>query len=280
MADDLTTIKGIGPGRARTLADELGVQTFADLAALDPDVIVAALRRRRQALGRETAALWVAEAERRAHVDPQGWQTAALFLVYYETFGAQRRTAARHVDAGTDAEWPGHVTTEVVAWIGDQFAGSGPDTPAEAGQPPRDVPMADAEDAPTDPSTTDDAEPEAHSGPGTAPLVSEVLLFAPPDAEAPQTVGDDGNLHHVVPAHAPFSIALSGTEGGSDAGLGVRTRRVGEGRGGARDWPAAAGAAAGTARVVVPGLAPGLYRLVVTRAGTPQEQVGPLLLVD
>lgn len=57
MADDLTTITGIAERRARILGDELGVVSFADLAAQDVDTIRAALRRHGQGVTRETIAL-------------------------------------------------------------------------------------------------------------------------------------------------------------------------------------------------------------------------------
>ena len=61
-SDDLTAIKGIGPGIVRKL-DALGVKTFADLAKADPDdlAIKLALRPVTPARVRE----WIAEARKR-----------------------------------------------------------------------------------------------------------------------------------------------------------------------------------------------------------------------
>ena len=60
--DDLSAIKGIGPGIVRKL-DALGIKTFADLAKADPDDLASklALRPVTPARVRE----WIAEARKR-----------------------------------------------------------------------------------------------------------------------------------------------------------------------------------------------------------------------
>jgi predicted flap endonuclease-1-like 5' DNA nuclease len=60
--DDLTAIPGIGPATARKL-DELGVETFADLAAADPDDLVERIARR--PVTARHVQEWVAEAKKR-----------------------------------------------------------------------------------------------------------------------------------------------------------------------------------------------------------------------
>jgi predicted flap endonuclease-1-like 5' DNA nuclease len=62
LSDDLSAIKGIGPGIVHKL-DALGIKTFADLAHVDPDDLASklALRQVTPARVRE----WVAEAEKR-----------------------------------------------------------------------------------------------------------------------------------------------------------------------------------------------------------------------
>jgi len=61
-SDDLSAIKGIGPGIVRKL-DALGIKTFADLAKAGPDDLASklALRQVTPARVRE----WIAEAEKR-----------------------------------------------------------------------------------------------------------------------------------------------------------------------------------------------------------------------
>lgn len=62
-ADDLTAIKGIGPAIARKL-DALGVRTFAELAAADPDDLAARLDSRTVTADRVRT--WASEAKKRA----------------------------------------------------------------------------------------------------------------------------------------------------------------------------------------------------------------------
>ena len=282
MADDLTSIRGIGVGRAQALSEEFGVRTYAELAALDPDAVVAAFRTRRQALSRETAALWIAEAERRSRVRPEGWVTTALFVVYYEQRGAERRTTARRADTNTDAQWPEHVTTEMAAWVAAQLSlpagdtGTQPgDTDAPAGG--TGAPGAGAGDTGGEHDAASAEPPAARD----AELVTALRLYDPPDAGTPHTVDDDGNLHHIVRAGRPVAIELTAGPGVAPPHLAVRTASVGVDPRTSWDWtqtPAAAGA--GTARVVVGGLPEGLYRLIVTAEPEHLRQVGPLVLVE
>ena len=60
-SDDLTAIKGIGPGIVRKL-DTLGVKTFADLAEADPDRLAADLALRQVTAARVRE--WIAEAKK------------------------------------------------------------------------------------------------------------------------------------------------------------------------------------------------------------------------
>jgi len=61
--DDLTSIHGIGPAIARKL-DALGIKTFADLAAADPDDLTAKIAKRPVTSARVRE--WIAEAKKRA----------------------------------------------------------------------------------------------------------------------------------------------------------------------------------------------------------------------
>ena len=60
--DDLTAIKGIGPGIVRKL-DALGIKTFADLAKADPDDLASKLALRPVTPTRMRE--WIAEATKR-----------------------------------------------------------------------------------------------------------------------------------------------------------------------------------------------------------------------
>jgi predicted flap endonuclease-1-like 5' DNA nuclease len=61
--DDLTSIHGVGPAIARKL-DALGIKTFADLAAADPDDLTAKIAKRPVTSARVRE--WIAEAKKRA----------------------------------------------------------------------------------------------------------------------------------------------------------------------------------------------------------------------
>ena len=61
-SDDLSAIKGIGPGVVRKL-DALGIKTFADLAKADPDDLASKLALRQVTPAR--ARKWIVEAEKR-----------------------------------------------------------------------------------------------------------------------------------------------------------------------------------------------------------------------
>jgi predicted flap endonuclease-1-like 5' DNA nuclease len=63
QADDLTVIRGIGPAIARKL-DALGVKTFTDLAAADPDDLANKIASRPVTSNRVRE--WVEEAKKRA----------------------------------------------------------------------------------------------------------------------------------------------------------------------------------------------------------------------
>lgn len=62
-SDDLTVIKGIGPTTARKL-ETLGIRTFADLAAADPEDLATRLASR--PVTAERVRTWIAEAKTRA----------------------------------------------------------------------------------------------------------------------------------------------------------------------------------------------------------------------
>ena len=62
QADDLTVIRGIGPAIARKL-DALGVKTFADLAAADPENLAVKIASRPVSAARVRE--WVTEAKKR-----------------------------------------------------------------------------------------------------------------------------------------------------------------------------------------------------------------------
>jgi Helix-hairpin-helix domain len=254
MADDLTTIRGIGGARAEALAEDFGVETFADLAALDADDIVSALRARRQAVRPEAAALWIAEAGRRSEIRPEGWGIVALFIVYFEDRSGELRTAARRVDTDTDTQWPGHVPSDVGAWMAEQLGEvpPAPDTSAATVQP--DV---------------------------LGELVTGFRLYQPPGADRPHAIADDGNIHQLVRANAPFVIELDPDAGVTPTDLRLRTKLVGASQPTPRDWsPSNQMPDATVAAIIVDELDPGLYRLHVIVEHEHKRQAGPLILVE
>lgn len=254
MADDLTTIRGIGDARAEALAEDFGVETFADLAALDADDIASALRARGQAVKPEAAALWIAEAGRRSEIRPEGWGIAALFIVYFEERSGELRTAARRVDTDTDTQWPGHVPSDVGAWMAEQLdeVPPAPDTSAATVQPDE-----------------------------VGELVTGFRLYQPPGADRPHAIADDGNIHQLVGANAPFVIELDPEAGVTPSDLRLRTMLVGASQPTSRDWsPSNQLPDATVAAITVDGLDPGLYRLHVIAEHEHKRQAGPLILVE
>lgn len=273
MADDLTTIKGIGPGRAELLAEEFGVRTFADLAALDPDRMVTALRDRNQPVRHETVTLWIAEAGRRAALRRDGWEIAALFIVYFEQRAGELRTAAHRADTNTDAQWPGHVTSDVAAWMAEEL---GLDAESFAnGDTPR------AERAPAEQAGPEPAEPAEREPTEEPTFVAEFRLFQPPQADRPHAVAADGNIHEPVGANAPFVVELVPAPGVAPSQLRIRTKRVGAAQPAVTPWaPARHPPDAGAPRIHITGLAAGLYRLLAVAQPEQAAQRGPLILVE
>ncbi len=60
--DDLTTLDGVGPKTADVLAS-MGITRFADLAAADPDTLLAQLQGRVRGVSPEKVAAWIAAAQ-------------------------------------------------------------------------------------------------------------------------------------------------------------------------------------------------------------------------
>ena len=248
MADDLTVIPGIASGRAEVLADDLGVSTFAELAALDVDTIVAALRRRRQPIARETVALWIAEAARRS-ARPDDWTLTTLFLVLFEYRAEQRRTVIRHVDTSDDAEWDGYVTAEPAAWIDAQLAAS---------------------------TATEDAKAATDDGGAPTAAVRAASVSQPPGARL-LPVDEHGNVVRPVHANMPFTIELEFDDDVADLPLGITAFGADEPIDAAWSATPASGPAR---RFTVSGLPPGLYHLHPADVPQDRRRACPLILVE
>lgn len=280
MADDLTAIPGIATGRANVLAEELGVASFADLAAQDVDSIVAALHGHPagRGVGHDAAALWIAEAQRLA-ARPNGWTLTTLFLVLFEHRADERRTLVRHVDASQDEEWAGYVTDASAAWIGERLA------QATAAEP---------EEEATD-DGTDDAPDE---------VARVARVRQPPDAGHDHPVDEHGNVARPLTAGEPFTVALeivsqtphedvaddtvdgtidtidedASVEEVAEVALGITA--FGESEPTTVVRPAEQDHDGASAATPVDGLAPGLYHVHPAGASTSEQRRCPLILVE
>lgn len=252
MADDLTAISGIAERRAKVLAEELGVSTFADLAAQDIDTVVAALHRHRQRVGRDTVALWIAEAERRS-ARPDGWKLTTLFLVLFEHQDELRRTVVRQVDTSDDAEWVGYVTAQPAAWIQTRLDAS---TAAEAAE------------------AADDS-----AGDAPAEVVRAAHVYQPPGAARALPVDEHGNVIRPVRADVPFTVELEAVDDdAADLALGITAFGAAEPIGGT--WSVISPASGAVTRFAVPGLPPGLYHLHAADVAQRRRRACPLILVE
>jgi len=256
MADDLTDIPGIAERRAEVLAEDLDVSTFADLAAQDVDTILATLRRHGlgQGVGRETAALWIAEAARRS-TRPDDWTMTTLFLVLYEHRAEQRRTIIRHVDTSDDAEWTGYVTHEPAAWIGARL--EQPTTP----EPPA---------APTD-EDVDGAPLE---------VVRVAHLYQPPGTAYAHPVDEHGNVQRPVRAGAPFTVELETIDDRAGTSIAPDITPFGNEDAVGVDRSPPTSAPGAVPAVDVRGLAPGLYHVHPPGATRPERLRCPMILVE
>lgn len=254
MADDLTTITGIAERRARILGDELGVVSFADLAAQDVDTIRAALRRHGQGVTRETVALWIAEAARRS-TRPDGWMLTALFLVLYEHRAEQHRTVIRHVDTSDDAEWPGFVTDEPATWIGERLEDRSAPAP------------------PTGPTG---------EGPDDAPagVVRVAHVYQPPETARAHPVDEHGNVQRSIHADEPFTVELETLDDDADADIALDITPFGTAEPVGSDRSATTAASGAAPSIAVAGLAPGLYHVHPSGAASRERRRCPVLLVE
>ena len=104
-ADDLTAIRGIGASRQRWLAQEFGVRTYVQLAALAPDEIEARLKSAGKLSSRAEIEGWVAQATQLAAATPppseREWTPAATFVVEFQRHAgsAAWRTVVHHLEA-------------------------------------------------------------------------------------------------------------------------------------------------------------------------------------
>ena len=272
MADDLTAIPGIAAGRAKVLAEDLGVASFADLAAQDAESIVAALHGHPagRGVGRDAAAMWIAEAQRRA-ARPDGWTLTTLFLVLFERRADERRTIVRDVDASQDEQWAGYATDESAAWIVERLAQA------------------------TAPESEEAADEGTDHAPGGVARVARVRQ--PPDAADDHPVDEHGNVARPLSAGEPFTVALEivsetpredGTDGTVDADASVEEAAdvllgmtaFGESEPTVVVRPAEPHPEGASAAASVDGLAPGLYHVHPADASTGAQRRCPLILVE
>jgi hypothetical protein len=280
MTDDLTVIDGIGEKRAEMLADELDVHTYADLAALDPDDVVAAFAARGRRVRTKAVALWIADAAQRVPVLADGWTIVSLFLVSFERREGEARTSAHRVGSDDEQQWPGHAAAAVGEWMAAGIARV--DGASDAQEDP------DAEEAPPT-----DAGPGHGAAPPPAPelppepeLVTAFRVLQPPDAVHPCAMGDDDNLAVPLDEGVALAVELEATAAGAFGRLQVRARLIGAQPPFATPWrPARPWRGPEVVRGVIGGVEAGLYRLQV-RAVSDDDgddapvQNGPLFLVE
>ena len=119
-ADDLTVIEGIGATRSQWLRTSLGVQSYADLAALSADDVVAALRAAGQVASPSVVANWIVRARELAEAaEHADWVPLASFVVEFQGRLAtpELRTVVHHVEADENEAWPGIETERVSEWM-------------------------------------------------------------------------------------------------------------------------------------------------------------------
>jgi hypothetical protein len=118
--DDLTVIDGIGPARSEWLRASLGVTSYARLAALSADELVAALKAGGQVASRRIVEPWLEQARQlAAAAENADWVPLASFVVEFQgrkTTGALR-TVVHHVEADDDEMWPGVEPRRASDWM-------------------------------------------------------------------------------------------------------------------------------------------------------------------
>lgn len=138
-ADDLTAIRGIGASRQRWLAQEFGVRTYVQLAALAPDEIEARLKSAGKLSSRAEVEGWLAQAAELAAATPtpaeQDWTPAATFVVELQQHQgpADRsawRTVVHYLEADLGQTWPDVEIDGVCDWLRRRVVGLQPELPA------------------------------------------------------------------------------------------------------------------------------------------------------
>jgi hypothetical protein len=112
-------------------------------------------------------------------------------------------------------------------------------------------------------------------------LVTGLRLYQPPGADRPHAIADDGNIHQLVGANAPFVIELDPEAGVTPSDLRVQTKLVGASQPTSGHWsPSNQLPDAAVAAITTDGLDPGLYRLHVIAEHEHKRQTGPLIMVE
>ena len=157
---DLMQIRGIGVARKRWL-NSLGIDTIADLAQAEADVIEAQAKRNGRALSRDEIEDWIAQAQVQqaqalpkqaefipvvAAIAPEGdpklaaseeptaaseadataWEAVASFKVTYQTRHVsgklEKRLVAHHLETNDVAHWGDFATELMPQWLRDRVA--------------------------------------------------------------------------------------------------------------------------------------------------------------
>lgn len=144
QVDDLTRIKGIGAARQAWLQENLGIRTYADLAAIPADEIETALRADGRFAARDSIEEWVAAAKKLAVESEQAtavsqrdahqfatWQPFASFVVEFQERKLagqpkEQRTKVHYMETDAEKVWPGLAHADLSAWVKQQVGESEP----------------------------------------------------------------------------------------------------------------------------------------------------------
>ena len=143
--DDLTMIRGIGPSRQRWLAQEFGVRTYTQLAALPAAEIEARLKSAGKLSSRAEIEGWVAQATQLAAATPppseREWTPAATFVVEFQRHAgsAAWRTVVHHLEADLGRTWPDVEIDDIGHWLRERLAVVRPE-PVAVGSAPEQAP--------------------------------------------------------------------------------------------------------------------------------------------
>jgi hypothetical protein len=123
---DLTGVKGIGPARQQWLRTRLGVRTYADLAALNPQDVHARLKEDGQITSLAVIESWIAHAAQLAGqagtptpAPDKAWRPFASFVVEFQSHATsgEVRTTVHHMEADLTEKWAGIQQEALCRWM-------------------------------------------------------------------------------------------------------------------------------------------------------------------